>query len=361
MRRKIKTALPNNFKEEDNFLFHNRDTYYTSDLKIKSHKNVFITHEGLCLKNMRLLPKSHFNIMGNADRTFYYQFWKLAVEQYLVSTFGKSLKKINLDKGKYLAIHTKWFGYFFWLTDALPKLIKTKGLHKEVKLIYPENWGSIPFVADTLKLFPDLKAKRIESGVHLQVEKLILPETRKWSNAIDPNEINLVRDFLFEKLTQNNITKNYGSRIFISRKKAARRRITNNDEVENLLVTSGFQSVCLEDYSFLEQVSIMKHAKHVIGLHGAGLANAMFMQKGGALIELSPKISNKKDFRIPFWRLANAVEVRFSILFCKSENKHDNVYDNDLIVSIDDMRDLLNNLQELKDAQIKESFLRYNT
>lgn len=351
MRKKIIVKLPSNLKENDHFLFHNRDSYYTSDLKIKTYKNVFITHEGLCLKNMRLLPKSHFNIMGNADRTFYYQFWKLAVEQYLVSTFGKSLKKINLDKNKYLAIHTKWFGYFFWLTDALPKLIKTKGLHKEVELIYPENWDAIPFVADTLKLFPDLKAKRIESGVHLQVNKLILPETRQWSNAIDPAEISLVRDFLFEKLEEKKVLKNYGTRIFISRKKAARRKITNYVEVEDLLDSHGFKLVCLEDYSFLEQVSIMKHAKYVIGVHGAGLANILFMKKEGHVVELSPTITNKKSFRIPFWRLANAIDGRFSILFCQSEHKDDNVYDNDLIVSIDDMRDLLNNLQELKNAQ----------
>lgn len=346
MRRKIKTTLPYNFKEKDHFLFQNRDTYYTSDLKIKSHKNVFITHEGLCLKNMRLLPKSHFNIMGNADRTFYYQFWKLAVEQYLVSTFGKSLKKINLDKNTYLAIHTKWFGYFFWLTDALPKLIKTKGLHKEVELIYPENWDAIPFVADTLKLFPDLKTKRIESGVHLQVKKLILPETRQWSNAIDPAEISLVRDFLFEKLEDKKVLKNYGSRIFISRKKAARRKITNNVEVENLLDSHGFKSVCLEDYTFLEQVSIMKHAKYVIGVHGAGLANILFMKKEGHVVELSPIITNKKNLRIPFWRLANAIDGKFSILFCDIESTNTNEpYDMDLKVQIMDLEKIMHDFK----------------
>lgn len=56
-------------------------------------KNIFISYEGLVLKNLRLLPKSHFNLVGLKDETFYWLFWKLAIEQYFVSTFGKSLKK----------------------------------------------------------------------------------------------------------------------------------------------------------------------------------------------------------------------------------------------------------------------------
>jgi capsular polysaccharide biosynthesis protein len=343
---KITVPFPEIIRENEKYLFSDRRTYSVSQLKINKHKNVFVTHEGLCLKNLRLLPKSHFNISGNSDFTFYFEFWKLALEQYLVSTYGKSLSKIQLSEKNYLLVHTKWFGYFFWLTDILPKLIKTKYLHEDVELIYPDGWDAFPFVTNSLKLFPMLNIKRIPAGVHLQVGKLILPQTRQWSNAIDPIEINLVRDFLFEKLEENKIVKNYGSHIFISRKKASRRKITNNDEVESLLFNYGFQSVCLEDYSFLEQVSIMKHAKQVLGLHGAGLANAIFMEKGGALIELSPTITNKKDFRIPFWRLANAIESQYYILFCETDNKESNIYDNNLTIHLSNLIRCLNNLNK---------------
>jgi capsular polysaccharide biosynthesis protein len=338
MRKKIYCEYPINLDKKDEVLFKGRESYHISDLRVRFLKNVFIAHDGLYLKNKMLVSKSHFNLVGFADRTFYYSFWKLALEQYLVSTYGKSLTKMKLEKNAYLAIHTKWFGYFFWLTDALPKLIKTQHLHKDIELIYPESWNNIPFVNETLQLFPDLQVKKIKSGVHLQVENLVLPETRQWSNAIDPIELKRIKEFLFEQLEKYEVTTDLGPNIFISRKKAVRRNIINQDEVESLMKKYDYTSICLEDYSFLEQVSILKHAKNVLGLHGAGLANTIFMKENTRIIELSPQIHEKKNLRIPFWRIAGAIKAHFYIIFCKTDSQqHGDLYDKNLIVKINEL------------------------
>ena len=181
---KIHVELPSNLNDTDLHYFQSRQGYSVRPQKVKHIKNVFVSHEGICLKNGLIVRKSMFNLFGITDKTFHFQFWRLTIEQFVVSTFGNSLSKKYLKNNEYLLIYTKWFGYFFWLTDSLPKLIKTQNLHKDVTVIYPEGWGSINYVNESLCLFNDLKLKIIPKGVHLQIKNLALPETRKWSNSI---------------------------------------------------------------------------------------------------------------------------------------------------------------------------------
>lgn len=341
---KVNVSFPKNYLQlhpREQYLFAEKKNYHTCLLNIKSVQNVFVTHEGLVLKNGLLVTKSAFNLKGSADQTFYFSFWKLAFEQYLVSTFGKSLKKIELSQGEYLHIYSKWFGYFFWLTDCLPKLIKTQNQHSHLQLIYPESWRNFPFVNQTLELFSSLNLRIIPSGIHMQVHNLLLPETRAWSNAIDPEEIKLVREFISQKVKEKNIDLNLGDKIYISRKKALRRKPVNENELELFLENKGFKAICLEDFTFLEQASIMRNAKTVIGIHGAGLANIMFMPSGGHLIELSPEINESELFRIPFWRLASAINCDYSILFCKMEKIMQDQYDSDILVDLSALEKLI--------------------
>ncbi len=332
---KVNCSLPLNLSETDRNLFEGKTTYEVEPLLVHELRNVFVSHEGLCLKNLLLVKSSHFNLVGDADTTFYYPFWRLAVEQYLVSTFGKSLFKIHLSDSLYLHVYTKWFGYFFWITDVLPKLIKTQKLHKDVLLIYPQEWGEISFVNETLSLFNSLKHQIIPVGKHIQVKKLLLPETRKWSNAISEHDINLVRDFICQAIDERKVGTNYGERIYISRAKASRRKPVNEIELEAVLENFGFKSVVMEDLSFIEQMCLIRNAKYLIGLHGAGLANMVMLQPGASVLELSPRVNSVKQFRISFWRLANAVKANYFIQFCEvSEPQLPDVYDSNIHVDV---------------------------
>jgi len=312
----VVTPLPLGVSENDKKLFISKSEYKVTLSSVSCKKNIFISHEGLALKNGQLLSSAHFNLKGNQDVTFYFPFWKLAMEQYLVSTYGKSLKKRRLNTGTYLLAHTKWFGYFFWLTSTLPRLIKTTARHNDLKLIYPEGWKNIKYVNESLNMFPDLKWEVVPNGVHLQVKNLRLPATRQWSNAFHPDEVAMTRKFLFGYLDKKGINLNLGEKIYISRKKAARRKPINESELEKLLIGNGYKTVCMEDYDFFEQISIMRNARVVVGLHGAGLANIQFMPKDSTVIELSPKPVKRKDLRIPFWRLAGICRLKYAIQFC---------------------------------------------
>lgn len=340
--RRVKAKLPNNLAPKYKPFFISKQYYRIDDLSVKVHNNTFISYEGLCLKNLLLLKKSHFNIKGSKDKVFYFLFFKLVLEQYLVSTYGKSLTKVNLTNGRHLHIYTKWFGYFFWITDCLPKLIKTMHLHKDIKLIYPKSWDDILYVQDTLALFPNLQKEVIQVGTHMQVEKLILPETRQYSNVIDPNEIEVNRTFLFDIIDKKGIKTHFGEKIYISRKQASKRKPINENELEAYLQEKGFKSVCMENYSFLEQINIMRNAKYLIALHGAGMANLQFMKKNGFVLELGPEVINEKDLRIPFWRMSTAIDCDYNILFCEVDNsKKEDIYDCDLFVNMNELKKII--------------------
>ncbi len=77
------------------------------------------------------------------------------------------------------------------------------------------------------------------------------------------------------------------ARIYVARGAAPRRRVTNEFEVEKLLAKHGFQSVNPGVLSVDEQVELFAGASIVVGPHGAGLTNAIFMAPGGAVVELT--------------------------------------------------------------------------
>jgi capsular polysaccharide biosynthesis protein len=335
---RVKCELPENLPEEYESYFRSKDDFESEVLTVRTVKNVFLSHEGIAMKRLSLVPKTQYNVKGSEDATFYWDYYKLGLEQMLVSRYGSSLECINLKDGEFLSVHSKWFGYFFWITDCIPKLIKTSSRHSEIRLIVPESWKKIKYVSEALNLFPDIKGQSIPAGVHLKISKLVLPETRKWSNAFSIEDLMLVRNFLIEKAS--NLTANPTlKKIHISRSKAKTRKYINSVEVLSVLSKAGFQDACLEDYSLLEQVSLLNGADQVVGLHGAGLTNILFLNPGAKVIELGPKPNKKSDLRISFWRLANCCELEYSLVFNEVEQKKNyNIYDCDLVVDVHQLK-----------------------
>lgn len=92
-------------------------------------------------------------------------------------------------------------------------------------------------------------------------------------------------------------------KVFISRAKAARRRLVNEDEVWALLEPAGFERVLMEELTFEQQVVLMKQTAILVAPHGAGLTNMMFCPPGAHIVEMA-------DLSFPnpnFYALASAM------------------------------------------------------
>jgi hypothetical protein len=78
-------------------------------------------------------------------------------------------------------------------------------------------------------------------------------------------------------------------RLFVSRKETDGRTPTNLEEIRRLLDNYGFDEVFPEELCLEEQMRLFVDARHVIGIHGAGLTNLLFRRENPlALLELFP-------------------------------------------------------------------------
>lgn len=64
--------------------------------------------------------------------------------------------------------------------------------------------------------------------------------------------------------------------------------LENEAELESLLRSYGFMKTCLEEMSLREQLALSGSAECLVGLHGPGMAHALFARPGSLLIEIFP-------------------------------------------------------------------------
>jgi capsular polysaccharide biosynthesis protein len=77
-------------------------------------------------------------------------------------------------------------------------------------------------------------------------------------------------------------------KLYVSRADAGGRRVLNEDAMMRLLAPLGYELATLSGRSLADQVALFAGATHIVGLHGAGLANIVFAPAGGRLLELFP-------------------------------------------------------------------------
>lgn len=96
-------------------------------------------------------------------------------------------------------------------------------------------------------------------------------------------------------------------RLWVSRRQARRRRkhLAGEDELLAVALGFGFEEVVAETLTATEQLQLFAQAEAIAGVHGAGLANAVFMAPDTAVVEAAPE-SLKARQKPLFWNLAAA-------------------------------------------------------
>lgn len=316
---KINYAPPLNMRSEWSHLFKPDDKYLGIKLGVRQLSNVFVNHYGLVIKRGLLVPGCAPNIgFSNYDDGFYFKHWRKGMEQLIVSQYGKSIPSIRLDDNrKYLVIHSPWFSNYFWITECIPRLLAVKEILSELTLIYPASWKNITYVNDTLKLFPKLRIEPIPQDHHLFVKNLVMPEVKPWTPMFIPDHVSEVRKLFFDYLGPSRTTNDIiGKRIYISRKNANWRKFTDEDSVEALMNKFHFETICMEDISFLEQVRLMSKTTHLAAITGAGLANIWFMKKTGGVLDMSNnEYKSSKKYKFHYHKLCNILSVSYAVSF----------------------------------------------
>ena len=205
-------------------------------------------------------------------------------------------------KGSILSLLTGGGGnsnYWHWLFDVLPRIQIVNQVNNQDEIDYYLFPGlEKKFQNETLDILNIPKRKRLSSKYfrHLKSDQIIAT-THPYTFLNDPLIDSLriptwIFDFLRNQFSKTKNfkyleEKSYPSKIFINRKDGTGwRYIINENEVEEFLISKGFKSITLSNYTFLDQVKIFNSVDFVIGLHGAGFANLIFSKPGTKVLEL---------------------------------------------------------------------------
>ena len=108
------------------------------------------------------------------------------------------------------------------------------------------------------------------------------------------------------------------SRIYISRSKANRRKVTNEKEVIKLVTKYGFTKYDMEDLDINDQIKLFNKAQIIISVHGASLANIVYCSNSFKLLEIYPQNYFDAGLRV----LATVLECDYHFLIGQCLNEH---------------------------------------
>jgi capsular polysaccharide biosynthesis protein len=310
--------------------------------------NAYVSPYGVVFKNGMVIKESVYNSSIKKNWTHFISFCKKITQN--------KVKKIN---GDCIVITHSWYdNYYHWMIEIVPRLFlmkdelsnKTLIIHKtllkfHIDVLSKFNFKEIVFIDDnelakceniSFTSFPnyytnqflDMASKRIKL-IELNVNYLLMREMSQW--LLNNNSLlNKSTGFLNKK-------------IYISRKKAFKRRIINELELEKMLVANGFVKVFLEDISFEQQVDLLNNSGIVIGCHGAGLANIIFMQPNTFVIDLI----NEHLHEFCYYTLASVANVNYCHVNCNCDGAEmQNPGNNDIEVNINIIQEILESIPD---------------
>ncbi|MBO9610960.1 MAG: glycosyltransferase family 61 protein [Paenibacillaceae bacterium] len=208
--------------------------------------------------------------------------------------------------------------YYHWMFDVLSRfdLLARSGIAVDRFIV---NGVRSAFQLETLAALgiPQDKLIHCHADFHLQAKRLVVPVAAAIEWGPHQWQIRYLRE---ELLTRNGIAPSPGwERIYIGRARASHRRVTNEEQVCDVLRVRGFRCIELEDYTVAQQAAILASARFVVAAHGSGLTNLLFCQPGTKVVELFP--SNFPVY--VYWLLCNHLDLDYYHLFAEGERAAD--------------------------------------
>lgn len=204
-----------------------------------------------------------------------------------------------------LGCRTDFFGD--WLCDSIPKYVAAtlSGHVPPVPVLIDAHMNASHRQALEMMLMPGMEIIEIPAFAPVRVRRLwtapsigymafhqILNERFKWDYVMSsperfaPVEAEMVRraDLVLGDAPSP-------ERVFLARKDFRHRRLVNTAEIEAIARTEGFAVVYTEEYDFIEQVRLLRGARHVVAPEGSSLFLCYFLREGTKICILNHEIT----------------------------------------------------------------------
>jgi hypothetical protein len=301
------------------------DTYVVPEDFSALLRDVYVssTHEVVMPSRTSVLEES-----SNAAREKYFPHFYFQRQQ---------IKEL---KGPVTLLRSRFHNYYHLLIDVLPRLVAIRDVAQQL--------GQVPKLLCQGQLSPveSFYIKKLGLG-HLPIVKMqndtlyrceeylfTTLKTKPQSGYVPSQYINSIQRAVLEDQPAER-----RSRVFISRKKAKRRRISNYDDLLRLLHRYDFEEIVFEDLAPEEQARVMNSASIVVGTHGAGLSNLLFSQPGAIVVEIFPT-----SHMIPHYKfLSESLNLKY---YAISGNEYHHQID-EFEVNINDIYELMRDIDSL--------------
>ncbi|MDR1874829.1 MAG: glycosyltransferase family 61 protein [Synergistaceae bacterium] len=197
--------------------------------------------------------------------------------------------------------------YYHWLTECLESLylIRKSGFRPDFYVIA----NALNFQKQWLSLLGIKEEQIIAADKFIQADELIVPDLlNNWYPVDFRKKLGYQKKWLphwILELYKETVIPRTGVRknkknIFVSRQNAPYRRLLNENALRALLDKYDFTTVHTENLSVEKQLEIFVDAKTIVGVHGAGLTNAMFSDRGTPVLELNTQYYHDSSYRVLF-------------------------------------------------------------
>lgn len=313
----ISVPLPLNMTTAETALYAPYRTYADPVQRVKYFKNVLITHSGFCVNRTGLIRECHHDYPHQHEH-----YLAEASHFYHEATEDPSRLMTLDDETIYLAIHHPWFNYYHWICESIFRLWLVRKRLDQLTLVLPEYYRQADFIRGSLEPFRLKNIFYIPDGKSLLVRHLCLPQLKPLCDSYNGRHLRQVNQLYREHVAGVAVPR--FERLYVSRKLASRRRVINEEELLPVLENYGFTVFHPEKHSFLEQVAIFSRVRWLVGEHGSGLTNLLFMPPGGAVLELHKNRTNELDHpSCLFWYMAEALGVDYYHQSCETVGRED--------------------------------------
>ncbi len=341
----IPRKLPFNLADKDRSIFENALSYKLPELSYLRVPDATVNYDGVAFKDGKILEES---LLAPEHRQWFGALYPMLDK--LLSTLK------TIDREPCVLPYTYYSeGYFHWISEVIPRLFIVRELLKDAVILLPEGWRRIhggqkawqllfrkspaniynsPYHRQSLLPFEAKEIHFIRDKVRIRAVDLIIPTQTARTGNYNPHILQGIRE-LYRDFFRDKKSPVAGNKIYISRKKAPRRTIVNEGEVEKVLEGFGFQSVNFEDYSFEQQVAMASQTKYLVALHGAGLTNMLFMLAGSYVLEFH---KTGVKFNYCYFSLANALDIHYLYQLVKPEGGGQSIQDTNVEVDIEQLQ-----------------------
>jgi capsular polysaccharide biosynthesis protein len=241
--------------------------------------------------------------------------------------------RLSIHKSIIIITNNYYKNYFHWINDILPKLtVIENNMFTNIPILIPNDEFIPNFVVESIEILR-LNTIRISKNDLFFLKTIFYINQASKTGTLNFNLFNPI----LKKLLKITKPADQLLKIFITRQNTSTRRTLPFGQLEAFLKANNYLIIDSASFSFHEQINMFSSCSHLIGVHGAGLTNMIFMPQKSKILE----IRRKDDLdNYCFFYMSNAINHDYYFHDVNGINVTNNFQEDDLLLDIEKFKEV---------------------